>query len=387
VDLALDFLARHLSDYTYLGLFLILSVGAFGFPIPEEVVLVAAGLFVYQGVSHLGPTLLVCAAGQLIGDLLLFGVGRRYGTGIADRLARRFVPPARVERVHRWLDRWGLLVVFFGRYLTGVRPAVFLAAGASRLELRRFLVVDGMSALVSLAVWVSIGLAFSDWIEIALNALGRTEEQILAGLGAVLLVLLLEKVVVRFGMMRDGSPAVRVTNWVRIPIVAVTVVFALALGREHHLAKRLQLLDASARATPTAVTDMGLLLEVLPDLAGEHGPVEMVFVGEGDVLDQALAQAGYRSLAGTGAEPERHFRGGEAGQRGMDLWRTTLYFRAAPVWFGRFTGPVSRAELHELGRALMRNHYALRTAVGGRVRPDEKQRVLVAYLRHPVIRE
>ena len=98
MDLALEYLARYLSSYTYLGLFLILSVGAFGLPIPEEVVLIAAGLFVAQGTTELLPTLLVCAAGQVIGDLLLFAVGRRYGwlsgdlnpIHLADRGARMF---------------------------------------------------------------------------------------------------------------------------------------------------------------------------------------------------------------------------------------------------------------------------------------------------------
>ena len=74
-----------------------------------------------------------------------------------------------MARIQEQLDRYGLLVVFFGRYLTGVRPAVFLAAGAARIPVRKFIVVDGLSALVSLLVWVLVGWAASGWIELALR--------------------------------------------------------------------------------------------------------------------------------------------------------------------------------------------------------------------------
>src|SRR5205085_212119 len=99
VDLALEILARYLSRYTYLGLFLILSVGGFGLPIPEEMVLIAAGLFVYQGVAELLPTLGACLAGMLIGDLLFFAVGRRYGRGALHGALRRLVHPERMDQV------------------------------------------------------------------------------------------------------------------------------------------------------------------------------------------------------------------------------------------------------------------------------------------------
>lgn len=394
MDLALEYLARYLSDYPYLGLFLILSVGAFGFPIPEEIVLVAAGLFVDQGTIELAPTLLVCGVGQIIGDLLLFGVGRRYGTGAFRGILGRLLPRERIEKVDERLQRYGLLVVFFGRYLTGVRPAVFLAAGAARIPVRRFLLVDGASAIISLVIWVSVGWAFSGWIETVLRVVRAAEGQLLAGLGAIVAVLLLEKALVRLGRLKTGSRAVRVMSHVRIPLLVVTVVFAVLIAREHHIGKRNRLVLQASSGSPSVVTDLGLLIEALPRLAPAERPIEVVFVGTRPLLEEAVREAGYEAKRGGGLppdvypfsrDPDCYFERAST-QKGMAFWRSSLIYRSQPVWFGQFEGTMSRAELHDLSKSLTSTHYALRTVEGPRLHPGAPARVFVAVLRHPTIR-
>lgn len=66
--------------------------------------------------------------------------------------------PKRYAQVQEKFDKYGNWVLFVARFLPGLRTAVFVTAGISRkVSYLRFLIMDGLAALISVPVWIYLG--------------------------------------------------------------------------------------------------------------------------------------------------------------------------------------------------------------------------------------
>jgi len=76
------FLANYSEQFIYGGLFVVLILCGLGLPFPEELTLLTGGFFVHLGIARFYPILAVAFAGVIIGDLIIYSIGRRWGHGI-----------------------------------------------------------------------------------------------------------------------------------------------------------------------------------------------------------------------------------------------------------------------------------------------------------------
>jgi membrane protein DedA with SNARE-associated domain len=60
----------------------------------------------------------------------------------------------RLGRAERWLGRWGVLAIIFGRHVPGLRIPITVVAGTLKVRYTTFL----PSVAVSSAVWAALGL-------------------------------------------------------------------------------------------------------------------------------------------------------------------------------------------------------------------------------------
>jgi membrane protein DedA with SNARE-associated domain len=172
-------------------------IAGLGFPIPEEVAIVGAGLWTAgHGAEY--PLyrwlmLPVCIAGVIIADMILYGIGRFAGTTLLkSRWTARFYPKAKREKTEHNFERHGVTMLIFGRLLPGIRAPLFLTAGVMRLPFVRFLLADGIGAILGnsllffLAFW--FGDQFKELVDEAKNWVDRIKPLlILVGLSAVAL--------------------------------------------------------------------------------------------------------------------------------------------------------------------------------------------------------
>ncbi len=185
----------------YAFVFFVLLLCGFGLPMPEDVFLVTGGVLAwlaspleesvtFQQMLHdrgLLGMIAIGLLGILAGDSVIYMAGRQFGARVAEFWPlRRMVTPEKLERVESLMRRRGNLVVLLARYLPGLRAPTFFAAGHSRLPYLRFLLFDGVAALVSAPLWVCLGFYFGDDIEKAARTSARFGHYIL---GAVLLVI------------------------------------------------------------------------------------------------------------------------------------------------------------------------------------------------------
>ena len=181
------FVAAYIAEFTYFGLFAFLMLTVFGFPFPEDAVLLVAGALVSKAVIGIAPTLVIAYIGVLVGDMLLYIIGRRYGSSIVHhRVFGGVLTPDRLKRAGRWFDRWGNPLIFFGRHMVGLRAQIFLGSGVFGIPVSRVLFYDALSAAISVPLMVWLGYCFGHNFAAIKDKVSRVHW----GLTAALLVML-----------------------------------------------------------------------------------------------------------------------------------------------------------------------------------------------------
>jgi membrane protein DedA with SNARE-associated domain len=162
-----------LTQGSYLAIVFVLALTGAGLPIPEELVIVSAGVSSSPSVGRLDPgfALLACLAGALIGDCIMYGIGRGLGR---TRLRRhrwftRLIHADREERMERVVQRHGLKVFLLARFLVGVRAPVYLAMGILRVDFRRFLLCDATCGMLVVSVFFFLSYFFGGWVGILIR--------------------------------------------------------------------------------------------------------------------------------------------------------------------------------------------------------------------------
>jgi membrane protein DedA with SNARE-associated domain len=152
------------------GPFTVLILCGLGLPIPEDIVLIAAGAL---GVLDERPWMEVSAlmyAGVMGGDSIIFFAGRFFGSRL--RMApwfQRIFPSSKQDKVEVLFERHGSTGMFLGRFLPGLRAPIFFTAGSMKVSYLKFLCFDGFAALISVPFFVWLGhwiwVTFQDDIE------------------------------------------------------------------------------------------------------------------------------------------------------------------------------------------------------------------------------
>jgi membrane protein DedA with SNARE-associated domain len=152
-------------------------------PVPSEMTLMAAGFAVGQGLFSFPIAVLAATAGNLVGSLLAYAIGR---SGGLERLPGRAA--AVVERCRAVFDRYGDRAVFLSRLMPLARTFVSLPAGQARVPLLRFVVMTVAGCALWSVLFVTAGLLTgAAWQEVS-AAVGRAS--LVIGAAVVLWVLL-----------------------------------------------------------------------------------------------------------------------------------------------------------------------------------------------------
>jgi membrane protein DedA with SNARE-associated domain len=130
--------------------------------------------------------------GVLLGDAAIFLLGHHYGPRMLKwRLVARVLTPERYARVQEKFDRYGNRMLFFARFLPGMRTTVYITAGTThRVSFWRFLLIDTLAALISVPFWVYLGYIGANNHEWLVKWMHRGQTSLWVVLGILLVALL-----------------------------------------------------------------------------------------------------------------------------------------------------------------------------------------------------
>ena len=161
----IEWVLRHMDigSKGYFVMFGLLFSCGLGVPIPEDIPLLVAGALV--GSNHMHPLYAAIAAwcGIIGGDCVLYYLGHRFGLNITKiPVIGKHVTKVRIMRAQRLFEQYGVWVVAVGRLFAGIRGAMVIAAGTIRYSFPKFLVADGLAAIVSGGLFIYLGMKFGE---------------------------------------------------------------------------------------------------------------------------------------------------------------------------------------------------------------------------------
>jgi membrane protein DedA with SNARE-associated domain len=192
----MDLLERLITIFAengYLAVFIALMICGAGLPLPEDITLVAGGVIAGLGYVNVHGMFALAMFGVLLGDSAIFLLGHHYGARMLKwRLVARILTPKRYAMVQEKFVRYGNRMLFIARFLPGMRTTVYITAGTShRVSFTRFLLIDGLAALISVPFWVYLGYFGADNHEWLMKWVRRGQGSLWALVGLVVLTVLL----------------------------------------------------------------------------------------------------------------------------------------------------------------------------------------------------
>ncbi|GLQ98518.1 DedA family protein [Dyella mobilis] len=191
----MDLLERLITVFAengYAAVFIALLLCGAGIPLPEDITLVAGGVIAGLGYANVHTMAAVTMVGVLLGDAAMFLLGHHFGEHMLQwKPIALLMPPRRYAKMQEKFERYGNRLMFFARFLPGMRTAVYITAGAThRVSFWRFLLLDGTAALISVPFWVYLGYFGADRREWLTTWIHRGQSSLWI-LGCILVLILL----------------------------------------------------------------------------------------------------------------------------------------------------------------------------------------------------
>jgi membrane protein DedA with SNARE-associated domain len=145
-----EWLDHLITTYGYGAIAVVIGIESMGIPLPGETMLILAAMYAVKD-PDLNIWLIVAAAaaGAIIGDNGGYWIGNRFGYPLLRRLGSRFGMSDRRIKLGRYLfAKYGLWVVFLGRFVALLRILAAFLAGVNRMNWSLFMLANTAGGVV-----------------------------------------------------------------------------------------------------------------------------------------------------------------------------------------------------------------------------------------------
>jgi membrane protein DedA with SNARE-associated domain len=155
-----------LMAYRYVGIIIYMILTGCGLPMPEEVAIIAGGALAAGGQLDPWLTLGSLLLGAILGDCVMYAIGHHFGRRIvkSNRLCAAYLTPEREKKVEALLSRHGAKVLFFARFLVGIRGPIYITAGILKMPFRKFILADLVCATIVVSLFFGLSYYYGQTI-------------------------------------------------------------------------------------------------------------------------------------------------------------------------------------------------------------------------------
>ena len=147
-------MTHFVSEYGLWVVSVVVFLEVVGLPfIPGETALIASAALASQGKGSIAAIVALAFAAAVLGALVAYEVGRRWGREVLARWPRiERLTRKPLERAQEFFDKHGSKAVFLGRFVPVVRATLGWMAGIGEMPLARFMLWNVLGA----AAWSSL---------------------------------------------------------------------------------------------------------------------------------------------------------------------------------------------------------------------------------------
>jgi membrane protein DedA with SNARE-associated domain len=179
-----------------------LTSGVIGIPGSEPTMLFA-GFDVYKGNLSLVGIIVFGVLGDMIGASIAYAIGYWGREELVERHGNKLhISQSRLDRAHRWFERYGAPVIVVSRCIPFARAAFPYAAGVARMGYVRFLIFATIGSIIWITAFGVLGKAVgSNWES------WRHNLEYVDYVAAALLVAAIAYLIVRLARTRHDDPS------------------------------------------------------------------------------------------------------------------------------------------------------------------------------------
>jgi membrane protein DedA with SNARE-associated domain len=161
-----------ISQYGYLGVFIIIVLENLFPPIPSEIVLSFSGFMTTRTELSVIGIIVSSTAGSVIGAMILFKIGSVLDVKRLERIIERWGHILRlkkedIRKANAWFEKYDVWTVFFCRMIPLLRSIISIPAGMSKMNFSLFLLLTFIGTLVWNTIIVCVGAMLGEsWHEI-----------------------------------------------------------------------------------------------------------------------------------------------------------------------------------------------------------------------------
>lgn len=175
------------ENYGYLAIL----IGTF---LEGESILVLGGIAAHMGILEVQWVILSAFCGSTFGDQLYFFIGRRWGNSI---IARWPTWRARMDRVHKLIEKWHSWIILLFRFWYGLRNITPIALGMSEVKTSLFVTLNIIGAFIWAVTVAMGGYLFGAVMETVLGDIKKYQMYLLIGAALVGLAVWIISLIVR----------------------------------------------------------------------------------------------------------------------------------------------------------------------------------------------
>jgi len=157
---------RTIETLGYVGVFLTMAIESASIPLPSEIIMPFSGFLVAQGKFNLYLVVLVGAAGNLFGSILMYFLGYYGQEAVVKKLVRGpgriLISEEELNFGESWFRRYGDITIFVSRILPVARTFISLPAGMSKLPFLKFCILTFTGSLIWSTFLTLIGVKLGE---------------------------------------------------------------------------------------------------------------------------------------------------------------------------------------------------------------------------------
>lgn len=163
------------GGYWVLGLVVILEgLPVIGSLFPGHILIISAGFLAKIGILSLPIVLIVAGITSVLGDIIGYLLGARYGYDFLQKYGRYiFLKEERIEKVKNLVENHTRKAIIFGKFSPVTRPLMPFLVGASGIHIRKFWLYNIIGGVAWVVSSVGVGYVFGASYHVAAEYFGK----------------------------------------------------------------------------------------------------------------------------------------------------------------------------------------------------------------------